>query len=55
LRAARSDRSIVVREAAEVALREVEVDEARQAVPTTFSTAVGHVEKNPLMNQSGEV
>jgi HEAT repeat protein len=52
LRAALVDRSIAVREAAELALREVKVDQARDTIPATLSAALRHAEENPMVSES---
>jgi HEAT repeat protein len=52
LRSALVDRSVSVREAAELALREVGVDQTRDTIPATLSAALRHAEENPMMNET---
>ncbi len=52
LRTALVDRSVAVREAAEVALRKVGVDHSRDTIPATLSAALRHAEQNPMMSET---
>jgi HEAT repeat protein len=52
LRSALADRSVAVREAAELALREVDVDRTRETIPATLSAALRHAEENPMMSET---